>query len=195
MWMKVLLIRAHPLQDSYNAALADAAQRGLERGGHQVTRIDLYADEFNPVMSAQERRAYHDAAVIPPDIARYVELLRSHDALLFSYPTWCFGMPAILKGWFDRVFRPGVSMHIDGAVVTPLLSHIRTVIGVATYGRPRHMAWWMGDPPRKIVTRYVKWFCAKGARTHYLAHYHMNASTDASRAAFLRRVEERLSCL
>jgi putative NADPH-quinone reductase len=193
--MNILLIRAHPLEDSYNAALADAAQRGLTCAGHRVTRIDLYADHFDPVMHADERRSYHDAATAPPDVARYVELLRSHDALLFSYPTWCFGMPAILKGWFDRVFRPGVSMNIDGAAVTPLLTHIHTVIGIATYGRPRHMAWWMGDPPRKIVTRYVKWFCAKGAKTHYLAHYHMNASTDASRAAFLKQVESAMARL
>jgi putative NADPH-quinone reductase len=193
--MKVLLVRAHPLEDSYNAMLAAAAMRGLRQAGHEVSVVDLYADQFNPVMHGDERRMYHDSSVIPQDVMRYIDLLRAHDALVFCYPTWCFVMPAILKGWFDRVFRPGVSMNIEGVLVTPLLTHIRMVVGIATYGRPRHMAWWMGDPPRKIVTRYVKWFCAKNAKTRYLAHYHMNASTAASRTAFLNKVESAMAQL
>lgn len=192
--MKVLVIHAHPVPDSYNAALHASAVRALEGAGHTVTTIDLYREDFDPRLREAERRVYHDTArPLPDDLVPHVEALRTHDALLFVFPTWCFGMPAILKGWLDRVLRPGVAFEIDGTLVTPLLSHIRRVGAVTSYGRARWMAWWMGDPPRRTVCRYVRWFCAKDTRTTYLAHYHMNGSTDASRAAFAARVEHALS--
>jgi NAD(P)H dehydrogenase (quinone) len=58
-----------------------------------------------------------------------------------------------------------------------------------TYGRPRYMAFWMSDPPRKIVKRYVRWFTGGAARVDYYALYHMNVATDAQRAAFMDRVD------
>ena len=63
-----------------------------------------------------------------------------------------------------------------------------TLAGVVTYGRPRLMALWMGDPPRKIVTRYVRWFAGKGATAEYHALYHLNVVTQPQREAFMRRV-------
>jgi NAD(P)H dehydrogenase (quinone) len=192
--MKILVLHAHPVPDSYNAALHAAAVRALRGAGHEVTTIDLYAEDFDPRLREEDRRRYHDTtAPLPADVARHVEALRAHDALLFVFPTWCFGMPAILKGWLDRVLRPGVAFDIDGTTVTPLLGNLRRIGAVTTYGRARWMAWWMGDPPRRTVCRYVRWFCAPGTRTTYLAHYHMNGSTDRSRAAFAARVERALA--
>jgi hypothetical protein len=69
-----------------------------------------------------------------------------------------------------------------------MLGNIRKIAGVVTYGRPRWTAFYMGDPPRKIVTRYIKWFAAKGARADYHALYHLNVATLAQREGFLRRV-------
>jgi NAD(P)H dehydrogenase (quinone) len=191
--MRVLVVYAHPLEESFNAALLKATLAGLQRAGHQTSLIDLNLDDFDPRLKADERRNYHDHSLVPADLVRYVELLRTHDALVFVFPTWCFGVPAILKGFFDRAFRPGVAFHIDGPVVTPLLTHIKKIAGVSTYGRARWMAIGMGDPPRKQITRYVKWFCAKNCKTEYLAHYHMNASTDQSRAKFLAKVQARMA--
>jgi NAD(P)H dehydrogenase (quinone) len=191
--MRVLVIYAHPLNESFNAALLKATLSGLQHAGHQTSLIDLNKDDFDPRLRAEERRNYHNHNFIPPDLTRYAELIRSHDAMVYVFPTWCFGVPAILKGFFDRVFRPGVAFHIDGAVVTPLFKNIKKIGGVSTYGRSRLMAFGMGDPPRTQIVKYVKWFCVKGCKTKYLAHYHMNASTDASRAAFLAKVEREMA--
>ena len=74
-----------------------------------VDDCDLYAEGFNPVMSAEERRHYHDATRNRAPVAGYVERLLAAEALILCHPTWCFGPPAILKGFLDRVLMPGVS--------------------------------------------------------------------------------------
>jgi len=108
---------------------------------------------------------------------------------VLQFPTWCFGPPAMLKGFFDRLFMPGVAFDLsDPAHVKPMLGNIRKIAGIVTYGRPRLMALWMGDPPRKIVTRYVRWFAAKSAKAEYHALYHLNVASLAQREAFVRRV-------
>src|SRR5690606_35071691 len=106
-----------------------------------------------------ERRGYHDLAANRRGLESYVDRLQRAEAMVLQFPTWCYGAPAMLKGFLDRLFMPGVAFDLgDPARVRPLLGNIRVVAGVVTYGRPRLAAWYMGDPPRKLVTRYVRWF-------------------------------------
>jgi NAD(P)H dehydrogenase (quinone) len=72
------------------------------------------------------------------------------------------------------------------------LRNLRRIIGIVTYGRPRYMALWMSDPPRKIVKRYVRWFTGGSARAEYYALYHLNVATPAQRTAFIKKVDQRL---
>ena len=189
--MKVLLVSAHPVEDSYNAALRAAALAALTRAGHTVDLLDLYAEGFDPVLGRAERLGYHESpanrAPVEGDVAR----LMAAEALVFVFPVWCYGLPAILKGFFDRVFLPGVSFTLgaDG-IARPALTHIKRVVGITSYGRP----WWvatflMGNPPKRQIMSYFRLLTAGRARRDWLAHYDMNRSTPASRAAFLARVE------
>jgi NAD(P)H dehydrogenase (quinone) len=68
------------------------------------------------------------------------------------------------------------------------LRNIKRIAGIVTYGRPRYMALWMSDPPRKIVKRYMRWFTGGKAHTAYYALYHLNVATHAQRAAFMAKV-------
>jgi putative NADPH-quinone reductase len=103
------------------------------------------------------------------------------------YPVWNFGFPAILKGFFDRVFLPGVSFRMENGKAVPALGNIRRLGAVTTYGGSRLRAMLVGDPPRKIVKRILR--ATTGfPPTDYLALYDMNRATDADRAAFLDRV-------
>ncbi|MFL9826190.1 NAD(P)H-dependent oxidoreductase [Rhodoplanes sp. SY1] len=189
--MRVLVIYCHPVETSFNAAVHARVVDSLRAAGHTVDDCDLYAEGFNPVLSREERLNYHDTAVNQAPVQSYVDRLQAAQALVLVFPVWCFGLPAMLKGWFDRVLMPGVAFDIsDPANVRPALTHLKRITAVTTYGRPRWTALLMGDPPRKVITRYLRVLSGGRAKITYHAHYHMNVSTDATRAAHLEKVAE-----
>jgi putative NADPH-quinone reductase len=113
--------------------------------------------------------------------------VRAADALVMVFPVWNFGYPAILKGFLDRVFLPGVSFRLEDGDVRPNLTHIKRLAAVTTYGGTRRRAILAGDPPRHCVKRAV-WHVCRPMKMRYLALYDMNRATDARRTAFLHRV-------
>lgn len=192
--MRVLVIFCHPVESSYNAALHAEVVNQLKLAGHEVDDCDLYAENFNPVMSREERLGYHEVPDNEKPVQSYVDRLRNAEALVFCFPTWCFGLPAMLKGYFDRVLMPGVAFDLtDPQNVKPSLTHIKRISAVVTYGRPRWTAWYMGDPPRKIITRYLKLLTGGGSRVDYHAHYHMNVATPSSLSQFKAKVGQAMA--
>ncbi len=163
---------------------------GIEYGVMQA-----YAEGFEAVLSREERVGYHDLEHNTRPVASHVERVRRAEALVLCFPVWNFGYPAILKGFFDRVFLPGVSFRMVDGKATPNLWTIRKLAAVATYGGSRWRALLMGDPPRKVVCRALRAVCHPTARPRYLAHYDMNRSSPESRAAFLAKVAEKMRAL
>jgi NAD(P)H dehydrogenase (quinone) len=194
--MRVLYVYCHPLDDSFHAAIREEALAGLAQAGQAVDLLDLYAENFDPVLSAQRRRDYHDPAKNRANNQAYVDRLMTAEALVIQFPTWSFGPPAMLKGWFDRLFGPGIAMDLSNpAQAKPLLLHIGRITGISTYGRPRLKAILMADPPRKIVTRYLPWFTGGNARVRYLALYHMNTASAERRGRFIATVRREMEHL
>jgi putative NADPH-quinone reductase len=110
--MRVLLIYAHPLSDSYAATLRDTVMAALRAGSHTVDLCDLYQEGFDPVVSAQERRDYKNTSENTRAVSRHVDRLRQAEGVILVFPSWWYGMPAILKGYFDRVWVPGVALQV-----------------------------------------------------------------------------------
>jgi putative NADPH-quinone reductase len=192
--MHVLVVYCHPVETSFASALHQEVLRNLRAAGHTVDDCDLYAEGFNPVMSREERLHYHEVPRNRVALQDYVWRLQRAEAIVFCFPTWCFGLPAMLKGFFDRLLMPGVAFDIsDPADVQPLLTHVRRISAVVTYGRPRWMAWYMGDPPRKMITRYLRRLTANQARVDYHACYHMNIASQPRLARFLQRVGQAMA--
>jgi NAD(P)H dehydrogenase (quinone) len=188
--VRILYVYCHPLPESFHAGIRVKALASLKAVGHEVDLLDLYAEDFNPVLSEDGRRHYHEIPRNRIGLEGYIARLTSAEAIVMQFPTWCFGMPAMLKGFCDRLLIPGVALDIsDPANVKPSLQNIRRIVGIVTYGRPWYMAKWMGDPPRKMVMRYLRWFTARKASVQYLALYHLNIATEAQRSAFVARVE------
>ncbi|WP_299689759.1 NAD(P)H-dependent oxidoreductase [uncultured Tateyamaria sp.] len=186
-----LVLAAHPVPDSFNQALHAETVKTLEARGWSVDDCDLYAEGFNPVMTEAERRGYHDAPDNITPVKDYVDRLQAADALVMVFPVWNFGYPAMLKGFLDRVFLPGVSFKLDDGKVVPNLTRIRRLAAVTTYGGTRMRAMLCGDPPRKCVTRAV-WHVCRPRTTKYLALYDMNRASDARRRQFLTYVGDQL---
>jgi NAD(P)H dehydrogenase (quinone) len=193
-FVRVLVLFAHPVESSFGAALHAKVLATLRSGRHEVDDCDLYAEGFDPVMSRQDRIDYHSVGVNRARVAPYVDRVLAAEALVLSYPVWNMGFPAILKGFLDRVFLPGVSFDLqpDGGF-TPRLQNIKRLGAVCTYGGTRVLTMLMGDPPRHIVKRTLRALCAPRAPCDYLAHYDMNHTKPERRAAFLKEVEARFA--
>ena len=186
--MNILVLYAHPVETSFNAGLHRTIVERLSAAGHNVDDCDLYAEDFDPRLTRAERLGYHDQRGPGDAVAGYIERLRAAEGLVLSFPFWNYGYPAILKGFFDRVFLPGVSFKLVDGKVRPTLHNIRKMTAVTTYGGSRFRAMLMGDPPRKVVKRMLRATIRPGARVSYLAHYSMNLSTDQTRRAFTEKV-------
>jgi NAD(P)H dehydrogenase (quinone) len=191
---RALVLFAHPCPESFSASLHTRVVEALKGSGREVDDCDLYAEGFSPVLTEAERRGYHEEATNTAPVADYVARLRAADTLVMVFPVWNFGYPAMLKGFLDRVFLPGVSFKLVDGKVKPNLTHIRRLAAVTTYGGTRMRAFLAGDPPRKSVTRAV-WHVCRPDRMRYLALYDMNRADTAKRSAFLDRVGHEIGAL
>src|SRR5512145_2258038 len=104
--MKISVIVAHPRPGSFSHAIAGVAAATLRASGHTVIVHDLYSEQFDPVLSYVE--IPRDAA-LPPAIALHCREIAAADGIVFVHPDWWGMPPAILKGWIDRVLRPGIA--------------------------------------------------------------------------------------
>jgi NAD(P)H dehydrogenase (quinone) len=104
--MKISVILAHPDKNSFNYAIAEAAVNALRAGGHEVAYHDLYREKFPPVIPTEEipRRVK-----LPKIIANHCEEIAEAEGIIVVHPNWWGQPPAILKGWIDRILRPGVA--------------------------------------------------------------------------------------
>ena len=192
--MRVLVIFAHPLSDSYAATLRDTVVAALEAGGHAVDLCDLYREEFDPVLSAQERLDYENTSENTRRVSRHVERLRRAEGIIFVFPSWWYGMPAILKGYFDRVWLPGVAFEFGPQAIRPLLRSIRIFGVVTTTGAPEWFTRiYMGNPSRKVLMRGLARLVVAPPERFWLALYGMENATDAKRTAFIEQVRKRIS--
>ena len=190
--MRVLLLHAHPDPASFNATLFRLAERELIAAGHEVAAVDLYAEAFDPVLSRAEWQGYVNVPANRATVEAETARVAWAEALVLVFPVWNFGPPAILKGYLDRVFLPGVSFHLTEGRVSPGLHHIKSLMAITTYGSTRPWAFLMGDAPRRLVRRVLRVLIHPRAHCRYLALHAITRSTDATRAAFLGRVQTAL---
>jgi putative NADPH-quinone reductase len=192
--MRVHVVHAHPVETSFNRALFGTVVDALSARGHTVDALDLYAEKFDPALSREERLHYED---VPGNLTAatkpYADRLRMAEAIVFVHPVWNYGYPAMLKGYFDRIFLPGVSFVLVEGKVRPALTNIRRAAFVTSYGGDRWRTILMGDPPRRLARRWA-WgtFRTRRAPT-YLALYDMDHRREPELRAFLAKVRSEFS--
>ncbi|MDX2381125.1 MAG: NAD(P)H-dependent oxidoreductase [Acidimicrobiia bacterium] len=190
--MRGLVVVAHPRAESYTRALADRAVCGLLAAGHEVEQLDLYGLDFQAAMSPEEWRAYEgDEPILDPIVAAHARSVQRVELLVFVYPTWWSGLPAILKGWLERVLVPGVGFRIDEQTgkVQPALTDVRMIVGISTYDSSRSRVAATNDNGRRTLTRALRMNCGARTRTRWYGMYSLGTSTEVERADFAATVE------
>lgn len=194
--MRALVVFCHPNPDSFGAAARDRVLAGLGRGGHEVRLTDLYAEGFRPEMSAEEARAHLEPGVTP-ELDGYADDLRWAELLIFVYPTWWSGQPAMLKGWMDRVWAAGVAWSLPPGRSRhePLLTGLRQVVIVTTHGSSKWVNVLEGESGRRTMFRALRHLAKRRITTTWVPLYGLDTLDDAGRVAWLDEVEESISRL
>ncbi|MFA5399295.1 MAG: NAD(P)H-dependent oxidoreductase [Dehalococcoidia bacterium] len=189
--MKILVILGHPDEQSFNHAVAETVVTTLRTSGHQIVFHDLYREEFPPVLPSDE---IPQPAYLSPLISGHVNDLVSADGIIVVHPNWWGQPPAILKGWIDRVIRPGAAYEFNegdsGEGVPNGLLKAGTAIVFTTSNTPesREQAVF-GDPLETIWRNCVFGLC--GVDNYYRKNFGVIAtSTPTQRKEWLEEVRD-----
>ncbi|MGC8762663.1 MAG: NAD(P)H-dependent oxidoreductase [Acidobacteriota bacterium] len=131
--MKVLVVYAHPNPLSFNHAILESVAAALGEAGHEVRVKDLYAEKPKVTLDGEDFQGILSGKV-PEDILREQAEVLWAEGLVFVYPIWWFSMPAILKGWIDRVFLNGFAFEIGPQGARGLLRHRKAMVFTTTGG-------------------------------------------------------------
>ena len=194
--MKVLIVVAHPLAESLCSALAQSVIEVLKARGHDLRVENLYEDDFHPALTRGERRTYYSALYDSSAIQASTDNLLWAEGLILVFPTWWFGPPAILKGWFDRVWGPGIAFdHAkDLGLIKPRLHQLRRALAITSLGSP----WWvdyfvMRQPVKRVIKTGIVGACAPRCRLEMLTLYGTESLVASKVRAFTARIGKVLS--
>jgi len=192
--MKISVILAHPDTESFNHAIAAAAVEALDQNGHAVYLHDLYEEQFDPILPTEE---IPEDAPLPPEVERHCAEISEADGIIVIHPNWWGQPPAILKGWVDRVIRPGVAYEFlegdKGEGVPHGLLKAQTALVFNTSNteaeREKNI---FGDPLETIWGKCIFDLC--GVHTFYRKMFSVIAvSSEEQRKKWLQEVRQIVS--
>lgn len=184
---KILIINGHPDSESFCHALHQSYQKGSEAKGNEVKDITLSDMAFNPVL----RYGYRKRTELEPDLVEAWDKIKWADHIVWIYPTWWASMPAILKGFIDRIFLPGFAFEYQEKSPFPKkLLKGKTSEIISTMDSPVwYYKWIVKDVGGKLIRKNIGAFCGiKNIKTTYLAV--LKTSTPEKREAWLKQVEK-----
>lgn len=191
--MKCLVVIAHPLNQSLCQYLAQQTIAHLQSKGYEVTVKDLYREGFQPALTEPERHSYYlqpfDTSKVEQDILQ----LQQAESVVLIFPTWWFGFPAILKGWFDRVWAPGYAYeHASNyGPIEPRLDNLKEMKVVTTLGSP----WWVDifvlrRPVRQVLKLALLGACTKGCQFQMLSLYNSERLSPNKVSRFVEKIKK-----
>jgi putative NADPH-quinone reductase len=184
--MRVSVILAHPDKASFNHAIAASVVQQLEKNGHSVAFHDLYAEDFGPLLLSDE---IPQDAVLPESVRSHCEEIRRAEGIVIIHPNWWGQPPAILKGWIDRVMRPGIAYEfLEGdageGVPRGLLIAEAVLVFNTSNTLPQREQRVFGDPLETIWRNCVFGLCGVG-RFHRRTFGMVVTSTEGERRLWL----------
>ncbi|PXY02161.1 NADPH:quinone reductase [Marinifilum breve] len=158
--MRTLIVFNHPYDGSYCNAILQSVQKGLRKAQHEIDLIHLDKDDFNPVMSSDDLLAFINREPVDPKVLEYKSRLEKSDHLVFIFPIWWELMPALTKGFIDKVLFPGLAYQYkeNGLGMKPLLHHLKSVSVVTTMNTPGIVYRFLfGNAIKKSLLRGTFW--------------------------------------
>ena len=193
--MKTLVVYVHPVEGSFTSSVRDAIIQHLPSQHHEVRLRDLYAENFDPFLSATERALHHTSPTTRPELARDVEDLRWCEAIVFVYPTWWSGLPAMLKGWIDRTWMSEVAwfLPVGANTIRPRLTNIRRLVAVTTHGSSKVVNALQGESGKRTISRSIRLMCNRWCRARWIALYGLDKSKLEDRQKHLATIGQRVA--
>lgn len=186
--MKHLIVYAHPRKGSLNHAILQTAVEGLQQKGHEVVVRDLYELNFQPVLSSSEMNGD-----IGEDVVREQEFLEWADVITFIYPIWWTGMPAIMKGYIDRVFSYGFAYkYVKGTQMGLLKGKKAVIINTQGKSHAEYEANGMANALRLTSDKGIFEYCGLDVMYHIFLESALS-SDDATRHAWLEQIADMAS--
>lgn len=134
--MRVLVIYSHPYEGSFNHAILENTIEGLKHAGNEYSVIDLNEEGFNPVLTKEELKVYPAGEFLDSRVGEYLSKIKEADHLVFIFPIWWGGVPAVLKGFFDKVFLKKETYEFKGMLPVPKLKG-RSATVISTMNAPK----------------------------------------------------------
>lgn len=185
-----LIVTCHPSPSSLCGRVASEVRQTIEARGGRVLVDDLVGMGFNPTITRPEFDVFYQDR-IPEDIAVLVEHLRSAQELVFVLPVWMYGLPAILKGYFDRVWRPHVAYRLAGDEIEGLLGHITRMTVIVTHGRSEAETDAIGDGSKLFFETSLASLLPNLTDTQRFDFYALDTPDVSEIEGELRRVRDR----
>ncbi|MDO5105888.1 NAD(P)H-dependent oxidoreductase [Capnocytophaga sp.] len=188
---ETIVIYAHPYEKSFNYAILQETEKILKNRGGAYRTIDLYAEKFNPVYSKEELALFSKGEALDPQVLRYQQYLKQAKRLIFIFPIWWGNVPAIVKGFFDKVFLKTLAYEETKlGTLKGKLTNIEQAFIITTATAPTfYLKFFSGDAIRKIVINHTlksvgvkkgKWLNCGAA----------NKITDEKRQKFLKKISK-----
>ena len=196
--MRALVVYCHPIEGSFTSAVRDVVLGRLAAAGAEVRLHDLYAQGFQPVLTGGELDSYLDTPANRAPVEAQCADIEWCDTLIFIYPTWWYGLPAMLKGWLDRVLVPDVAFIMpkkDGDIIKRGLTHITRLGVFTTCGASWWLTRYIGAPGKRTLMRGVGLLLSRRVRKVFAAHYLMDSAKRPELIKHLARVEAQVDRL
>lgn len=180
--MRVMVTIDHPWLQSFNHAILARVVDTLRAGGHEVDVLDLHRENFDPVLRVDELAVYTSGTYLDPKVGGYQKRIEQAQHLIYIFPVWWEVMPALLKGFFDKVFLP--DWAFTEADAAPLLTHITGATVITTMGAPEVIH----TSVEPVLCRGILGFCGvQNAKWFNICD--LSNTTPEQRAAFLVEIE------
>lgn len=196
--MNVVIVFNHPYDGSYCNAILQSVKSGLAKGNHQIDLIQLDKDNFNPVMTASDLKGFRDKQPVDPQVIDYNIRIKKADHLVFIFPIWWELMPAMTKGFIDKVIFPGVAydyINSSNTRMKPLWNKLKGVTIITTMNTPNWLYWLLfGNAIKKAMLLGTFWKIGFKNR-NWISYNQVKMVSVEKRKKWLTEIENRFMIL